>query len=59
MQLKIKLRFILFPLYIVEMFLQLTWSPPVVNSVDGTWSGKAQAWLRSHSRGVGQSTNQA
>lgn len=59
MKLKIKLRFILLPLNIVEMFLQLTWSPPVVNSLDWKWSGKAQAWLRSHRRRIRQSINQA
>ena len=36
MKLKIELRCILFPLIILEMFLQLNWSPPVVNSVDWT-----------------------
>jgi hypothetical protein len=41
MRLKIKLRYILFPLIILEMFLQLDWSPPVVNSIDWTGFGKA------------------
>ena len=27
---------VLFPLIILEMFLQLNWSPPVVNSIDWT-----------------------
>uniref|UniRef100_A0A8C4TLR3 Calcium voltage-gated channel auxiliary subunit alpha2delta 4 n=1 Tax=Erpetoichthys calabaricus TaxID=27687 RepID=A0A8C4TLR3_ERPCA len=36
MKLKIELRLFLFPLIILEMFLQLNWSPPVVNSVDWT-----------------------
>ena len=37
MTLKIELRCILFPLIILEMFLQLDWSPLVVNSID--WTG--------------------
>ena len=41
MNLKIELRCIPFPLIILEMFLQLNWSPPVVNSVDWTYFGKA------------------
>ena len=45
MTLKIELRCILFPLIILEMFLQLDWSPPVVNSVDWTWFGKAHTCL--------------
>ena len=45
MKLKIELRCILFPLIILEMFLQLNWSPPVVNSVDWTWFGKAHTCL--------------
>ncbi len=45
MTLKIKLRCILFPLIILEMILQLDWSPPVVNSVDWTWFGKAHTCL--------------
>ena len=32
MRLEIELRCILFPLIILEMFLQLDWSPPVLNS---------------------------
>jgi hypothetical protein len=32
MRLKIELRCILFPFIILEMFLQLEWSPPVVNA---------------------------
>ena len=39
MKLKIELRCILFPLII------LNWSPPVVNSVDWTWFGKAHTCL--------------
>jgi len=35
-RLQIELRCILFPLIILEMFLQLDWSPPVVNSIDWT-----------------------
>jgi hypothetical protein len=35
-RLEIELRCILFPLFILEMFLQLDWSPPVVNSIDWT-----------------------
>ena len=31
---EIGLRYILFALIILEMFLQLDWSPPVVNSID-------------------------
>jgi hypothetical protein len=34
--LEIELRCILFPLIILEMFLQLDWSPPVVNLIDST-----------------------
>ena len=45
MKLKIELRCILFPLIILEMFLQLNWSPPLVNSVDWTWFGKAHTCL--------------
>ena len=41
MRLEIEIRCILFPLIILEMFLQLDWSPPVVNSNDWTWFGKA------------------
>ncbi len=33
------------PPIILEMFLQLDWSPPVVNSVDWTWFGKAHTCL--------------
>ena len=36
MRLEIELTCILFPLIILEMFLQLDWSPPVVNSIDWT-----------------------
>ena len=36
MRLKLELRCIMFPLIILEMFLQLDWSPPVVNSIDWT-----------------------
>ena len=42
---KIELRCILRPLTILEMFLKLDWSPPVVNSIDWTWFGKAQTCL--------------
>ena len=38
---RIELSCILFPLIILEMFLQLDWSPLVVNSIDWTWFGKA------------------
>ena len=41
MRLEIELRCILFPLIILEMFLQLDCSPPVVNSIDETWFDKA------------------
>ena len=44
MKLKIELRCILFPLIILEMFLQLNWSPPVVNSVDWTWFIRSHSW---------------
>ena len=37
MRLEIELRCILFPLIILEMFLQLDWSTPVVNSIDWTY----------------------
>ena len=33
------------PLIILELFLQLDWSPPVVNSIDWTWFGKAHTCL--------------
>ena len=33
------------PLIILEMFLQLDWSPPVVNSIDWTSFGKAHTCL--------------
>ena len=36
MRLEIELRYILFPLIVLEMFLQLDWSPPMVNSIDWT-----------------------
>ena len=45
MRLEIELRCILFPLIILEMFLQLDWSPPLVNSIDWTWFGKTPTWL--------------
>ena len=41
MRLENELSCILFPLIILERFLQLVWSPPVVNSSDWTWFGKA------------------
>ena len=34
--LETELRCILFPLIILEMFLQLDWRPPVVNAIDWT-----------------------
>ena len=45
MRLEMELRCILFPLIILEMFLQLDWSPPVVNSIDWTLFGKAHTRL--------------
>jgi hypothetical protein len=45
MRLEIELRWILFPLIIFEMFLQLDLSPSVVNSIDWTWFGKAHTCL--------------
>ena len=45
MRLEIELRCILFPLIILEMVLQLDWSPPVVNLIDCTWFGKAHTCL--------------
>ena len=45
MRLEIDLRFILFPLIILKMFLQLDWSPSVVNSIDLTWFGKSHSCL--------------
>ena len=36
MRLEIELRCILFPLFILEVFLQLNWSPLMVNSIDWT-----------------------
>jgi hypothetical protein len=44
MILEIELRSILFSLINLEMFLQLDWSPLVVNSIDLTWFGKAHTW---------------
>ena len=44
-RLKIDLWCILFPLSILELFLQLHWSPPVINSIDWTWFGKAHTCL--------------
>ena len=41
----IELRCILFPLIILEMFLQLDWSLSVVNSIDWTLFGKAYTCL--------------
>lgn len=56
---KIELRCI--PLVILQMFLQLHWTPSVVNSVDWTWFGKAHTpvYIRSHVDGACQSTSQA
>ena len=45
MRLEIELRCILFTLIILEMFLQLDWSPPVLNSIDRTWFGKSHNCL--------------
>ena len=45
MSLDIELRCILFPLITLIMFLQLDWSPPVVNLIDWTWFGKAHICL--------------
>ena len=45
MRLKIELRRILCQLIILEMFLQLDWSPPVVNSIVCTSFGKAHTCL--------------
>ena len=45
MRSEIELRCILFPLIILEMFLQLDWCPPVVNSIDWIWFGKDLTWL--------------
>jgi hypothetical protein len=42
---KMELRCILFPLIILEMFLQIDWSPPVVYSIDWTWFGQAHTCL--------------
>lgn len=43
--LKIEFRCILFPLILVEMFLQPSESLPVVNPIDWTWFGKAHTCL--------------
>ena len=40
MRLQTERRCILFPVIIVEMFLQLDWTPPVVNSTEWTRFGK-------------------
>jgi hypothetical protein len=45
MRLEIELRCILFPFVILEMFQQLHWSPPVVNSTDWSKFGKAHTSL--------------
>ena len=45
MRLDIELRCVLFPLIILEMFLQLDWSPPVANSIDWTWFGKGHTYF--------------
>ena len=45
MRLEIELRCIQFPLIILEMFIQLDWSPPVVNSIDWTCFRKAHTCL--------------
>jgi hypothetical protein len=44
MRLEVELRCILFPLIILEMFLQLDWSPPAINSTDWTGFGKAHIY---------------
>ena len=50
MKFKIELRCILFPLIILEMFLQLNLSPSVVDSVDWTWLERhTPVYIRSHS----------
>ena len=45
MRLEIELRYTLFPLIILEMFLQLDWRPPVVNSIDWRSFGKTHTCL--------------
>ena len=45
MRLEIELGCIPFSIIILEMFLQLVWSPPVVHSIDWTWFGKAHTCL--------------
>ena len=45
MRLEFELRYSLFPLIMLEMFLQLEWSQPVVNSIDWTSFGKAHTCL--------------
>jgi hypothetical protein len=45
MRLHMEFRCIMFTLIILEMFLQLDWSPPVVNSIDLTWFEKAHTCL--------------
>uniref|UniRef100_A0AAZ3S2L1 Poly [ADP-ribose] polymerase n=1 Tax=Oncorhynchus tshawytscha TaxID=74940 RepID=A0AAZ3S2L1_ONCTS len=45
MRLEIEFRRILFPLIILEMFLQLDWNPSVVNSINCTRFGKAHICL--------------
>ena len=50
MRLEMELRCILFPLIILEMFLQLDWSPPVVKSVIEHDLGRhTPVYIRSHS----------
>ena len=45
MRLETELKCILFPLSILEMFLELYWSRHVVNSIDWTWFVKAHTCL--------------
>lgn len=42
---QIELSYLLFPVIICQMFLTLDWGPPVVNSVDWLWFGKAHTCL--------------
>ena len=59
MRFEIELRCILFALIILEMFLQLYWSPPVFNSLDWTWFGKAHICLYKEPQLTLQSKTQA
>lgn len=57
MKLWIELRCILFPLIILQMFLQLHWSPLMVNLADWKWLGKTHTCLFSQGGDHGPSVS--